>query len=72
MYRYIVSPASAKLVALELMHTDERPRQTEAVAPPVAEQAVPARATVRRRRVLARLVPHPSTPGPAQTSTPDA
>jgi hypothetical protein len=73
MYRYIVSPASAKLVASELRHADERPRQTEVAALPLAAaQAVPATATVRRR-LLARLLPHPlSAPAPAQTATPDA
>jgi hypothetical protein len=74
MYRWIVSPASAKLVAIELMRADERPRQTEAAPHQDAvEHALPATATVRLWRRLARAWARPvSAPGTARTSTPQA
>jgi hypothetical protein len=74
MYRGIVSPASAKIVAMELMHADQRPRQTEAASTQDAVEAVhPATATSRRRRWFARVLARPlPTPGAAQTSAPEA
>jgi hypothetical protein len=75
MYRWIVSPASAKIVAMELMRADERPRQTEAAPRREAvEEALPATATTRRRSWFARVLARPlgAQAGAAQTSTPDA
>ena len=74
MYRGIVSPASAKIVAMELMRADERPRQTEAASTQDAvREARPVTAASRRRRWLAgALARPPSTPRAARTSTPDA